>query len=184
MKRTKILLAVAVATMALSAVGASSASATIYNANFSTTSFKLSTTGVTIKRNGAEAKTCTASINMSNLGSGNFIGSNESSGRTLFLCDGGASGLYMRMVGRAKYDSVAEKYYLEIYSYNESMQSPWSWYFQYSQKWTWVNGSGTTPSTVTLNEQLIGYTTTGQPITMSGTFTAKTSTGGLVTLSH
>jgi opacity protein-like surface antigen len=186
--KIKILLAAAMAAMALSAVGASSASATIFNAKFSSPTFKLTATGLTVKRNGGEAKTCTPSAGLEAAVSGSEVYvSNEWTGASRFTC--GGSSLVMRLLARAYYDDVAGRYYLQISDYNEqTLESPWGpKYWQKTSntdRWTWVNGSEATASTMTLNEQWIGTTTTGEKITMSGTFTAKTSSGGLVTLSH
>ncbi len=186
-KRFKVLLVTAVVAMALGAVSVSSASAAVVNGKFSTSLFKLSTSGVTIKKNGGEAKSCTLSpaIEIYAEASG-FVGSNESLAKVRFNC---TDGTYLRMSfnGSAKYDTVAERYFLHVNDFTgQSLQSPWGLYSQYTgntDDWTWVNGAGATPSTMTLNEQTVG-SISGEKITISGTITAKTSSGGLVTLSH
>jgi hypothetical protein len=62
--------------------------------------------------------------------------------------------------------------------------SPWGLYTQSTVVGTFTNGSGATPSTVTFNNVTIGVNqATGLPLTLSGTFTVKTGTGGLLTLS-
>lgn len=174
-----------VAAMALSGLSVSSASASIVTAKFSNSSWKLTTTGITVTRGGTESKSCTLSKAIEGFGGSSFIASNEWTGASRFTCTDLTS-LVMRYVGQAWYDTVASRYYLRISSYNEALQSPWgpSSYFQTTSDWTWVNGSGSVPSTMTLNELYIGSTTGGQKITLSGTITAKTASGGLVTLSH
>jgi hypothetical protein len=186
-RNMKVLFGTALVAMALGAVGVSSASATIFNAKFSTPTFKLATTSVTVKRAGAEAKTCTLPLALEvSTSASEYFASNEWTGASRFSC--GVGSLVMWLYGGAKYDDVAGRYYLSVSDYIESLESPWGGkYWQKTSNtdtWTWVNGSEVTPSTLTLNEQWIGSTTTGQKITMSGTFTAKTSSGGLVTLSH
>jgi hypothetical protein len=185
----KVLLMTAVAAMALGAVGASSASASIVNAKFSTPSFKLTTTGFTVTRNGTESKTCTPAA-ISGFGEGNsFIASNEWTGGTRFTCTDKSS-LVMALNGLAYYDTVAERYYLHVADHtgSQSLEGPWGPYFQEASNtddWTWVNGSGSTSSSITLNEQWIGATLNPyKKITISGTFTVKSATGGLITLSH
>jgi hypothetical protein len=188
-KRMNVLLVAAVAAMALGAFSAGTASATVFRAKFSTSLFKLSTAGVTIKKNGAEAKSCTLSpaVEMwGEAGGAGFVGSNESQWKVRFNC---TDGTYLRMSfnGEAKWDSVTEAYFLRVADYTSgSLQSPWGLYSQFTagtDDWAWVNGSGATSSTITLNERLVGNVG-GQQITISGTLTAKTSSGGLVTLSH
>ena len=180
----KVLFVTAIAAMALGAVSVSSASASIVGAKFSSSSWKLTSTGITVKRNGAEAKTCPPAKAIEGSGSSSFVASNEWTGASRFNCTD-LSSLVMRYVGQAYYDNVAARYFLEISSYNEALQSPWgpNSYFQSISDWTWVNGTAVTPSTMTLNELVIGTTTTGQKITVSGTITAKTASGGLITLS-
>lgn len=177
-----------VAALALSALVASAASASIVSAKFSSPLFKLTTTEVTIKKSGGEAKTCTLPKAIEVFAEGSsFIGSNELQ-TVRFSCTGGTS-LRMSFNGQAKYDTVAEKYYLNVADPNsQAFESPYGLYLQSTggtNNWTWVNGSGSTSSTITLNEQWIGSTQTGSAkITMTGTFTVKTSSGGLITLSH
>jgi hypothetical protein len=184
-KKMKILIVAAMATLALGAITVSSASASIIRGKFSTSSFKLYGTSFTVKK-GAESKTCTpATISVSAFES-SFFASNTSEG-TKFTCTD-ASYLLMVTAGEAKYDTVADRYYLFVGDQGQSLRGPWGWYFQLTggtDNWTWVNGSGSTPSTMTLNEQWVGYKVEPyEKITISGTFTAKTSSGGLVTLSH
>jgi hypothetical protein len=190
-RRMKVLLATAIAALALGAVGAASASATIVNAKFSYPLVKLTTSGVTIKKNGGSAKSCTLSKAIEFWAEGSsFLGGNEAGGIARFSCTDG-TGLKMSFNGLAKYDTVAERYYLYVADPgSQALESPWgpNSYFQATggtDNWTWVNGSGGTSSTITLNEQWVGSTVTGsEKITITGTLTAKTSSGGLIILSH
>jgi hypothetical protein len=188
-RKMMVMFLAVVASMALGAVSASSASASVVNAKFSYPSITVTTAGVTIKKNGESAKSCTlkSPIGIGVSGSG-FIGSNESSsGGVRFRCTD-LSSLLMWFAGGANYDTETGLYYLHLQDKaGQSLEGPWGWYFQETgntDNWTWVNGSGSTPSTLTLNEQYVGHTESGEKITISGTLTAKTSTGGLVTLSH
>jgi hypothetical protein len=184
----KLLLMTAVAAMALGAVSASSASATIVSAKYSSQSFKLTSPGITIKKNGSSAKACTmAPVTVETEGDG-FIGTNEFFFGLKFTCSGSWP-LVMNFNGRAKYDTVTGRYWLQVADLdNQTQESPWGFYYQETNdtdQWTWVNGSGSTPSTITLNERWVGLTATGsEKITITGTLTAKTSSGGLITLSH
>jgi hypothetical protein len=185
--KIKVLLVAAVAALALGAVSASSASASIVNAKFSSSSWKLTASSVTVTRNGTESKSCKLVNPIEGFAEGSgFLAMNEWTGESIFTCTDGST-LVMRYSGEAKYDTVAGRYYLHISSYNEALASPWGphAYFQSTSDWTWVNGSGATFSTMSPNALQIGLSTPGsQKITVTGTITAKTSTGGLVTLSH
>jgi len=184
-KQLQVLLAAAIAVLALGAIGASAASATVVRAKFSTSSFKLTGSNLTITR-GAESKTCTPSAISVNALESSFFAGNSSEG-TKFTCTD-LSYLLMNLSGEARYDTVTGRYYLHVGDVSNSEWSPWGSYFQQTggtDDWTWVNGSGATPSTIPLSEQYVGYTV--EPftkITITGTLTAKTSSGGLVTLSH
>jgi hypothetical protein len=174
--------------MALTALGAASASASILSAKFSpSTVGYLKTTGVTIKKNGGSAKSCTASnIRIEEIGAGAFGGSNESFGGVRLSCGGS---LQMMFWGGLKYDSVTGRYWLQVLDKtDQQLESPYGSYYENTNgtdQWTWVNGSGSTPSTITLNEQWVGsLASTGEKITINGTFTATTLSGGLITLTH
>jgi hypothetical protein len=184
---TKILFATALATLAISALLASAASATIVAAKFSGPAFtKLTTSGLTLKLNGAEPKTCTASALEGYVERNFYEVSNEVGGETRFGCPF-PSELTMAWAGEAFYDTVANRYFLRIKSYNVSLMSPYGAYMQEpgTTGGTWVNGSGSTPSTLTFSNETLGRTLSGsKKITEEGTFTITTSTGGLVTLSH
>jgi hypothetical protein len=182
-KKLRVLLAAAVAAMALGALGASSASAAVVSAKFSTSSeFYIKGTGVTIKKNGGSAKSCNLTTRAAEFGSGAFVSTNPS--LPVFTCTGSPS-LKVYFTGQMKYDTVTGRYWLQLVNGPYSLESPWGFYSQVANQWTWVNGSGGTPSTITLNEQHVGnLTSTGEKITISGTLTATTLAGGLITLTH
>jgi len=181
----------AVAAMALAAVTAVPASASVLSARFSTSSeFYIKASSVTIKKNGESAKSCSLAnpIRAGEFGAGAFIGSNESFGGVKFTCSG-SNPLVMQFNGQMKYDTESGRYWLAVHDLaNQDQTSPWGFYRQSTgetDNWTWVNGSGSTPSTITLNEQYVGYlSSTGEKITVSGTLTATTLSGGLITLTH
>lgn len=183
-KKMRVLLAATVAAMALGAVGASSASAAIVSAKFSTSSeFNIKATSVTIKKAGGSEKSCSLAAKASEFGPGAFIGTSGST-HVSFTCTGSPS-LKVYFNGQMKYDTVTGRYWLQLVNGPYSLESPWGWYSQISNQWTWVNGSGSTPSTITLNEQHVGnLASTGEKITISGTLTATTLAGGLITLTH
>lgn len=185
----KALVVTAVAAMAMSALVASSASASIVAAKFSSSTFKLTTTGITVKRSGAEAKACTPSAQTEGFWDGaSFWIGNQPGGETKLSCPS-ATNLTMVLYGQPKYDTVTGEYFLKVADFGTySLTSPWGSYKQVTgsgSTGTWVNGSGATPSTLTFNEAWIGSTVSGsQKITISGTFNVTTTSGGLITLSH
>jgi|GEM_PF-6202829 len=78
--------------------------------------------------------------------------------------------------GQPFYDTVTSQYFLRIPGTVETAETPWgpNTYIQSQSDWTWVNGSGTTPSTLTLNELVVGTATNGEKITI----TKRTTPGG------
>ena len=182
-------MAVAVAALALSASIASSASASVVPAKFSTANFKMTTSSITLKRNGLEPKTCTLNGTLVGAGeSGSYFASNQADGSTRYFCSGGGqfTGVFM---GSASYDTVTGRYYLTYNGYGGmSFFSPYgeSYYAETRglSSGTWVNGSGSTPSKVTFTDQTVGYTTAGKRLSMDAVFTVTTEAGGLITLSH
>lgn len=189
--RLKVIIVAAVAVMALTAVTAASASASVISAKFSTSSeFYIKASSVTIKKNGGSAKSCSLvnPIRAAEFGAGAFIGSNESFNGVKFTCSG-TGPLVMSFNGQMKYDTETGRYWLAVHDLaNQDQTSPWGFYRQSTgetDNWTWVNGSGSTLSTITLNEQYVGYvSSTGEKITISGTLTTSTLSGGLITLTH
>lgn len=188
LKRSKVLLAAAVAAMALSALVASSASASVVAAKYSTPEVMLTTSGITIKKNGAEAKTCTISGGaLLGWAEGNAsIYSNETGGESKFWCPSPAE-LRMIVNSRVSYDTVTGRYFMTLVKpCCSTLLSPYGQYLESpgTTGGTWVNGSGTTPSKVTFTNETLGSLTGGGTITISGTFNVVTYSGGLVTLSH
>jgi hypothetical protein len=173
-----------VAALALCAVAVAPASAEVVPAKFSSSTFKLTTSGVTAKRNGADPRTCTPSGGAisGSTSSSSFLGSGFGS---KFNCSG-PSELLMTVGGEAKYDTVSGEYYLLFNASNTPVQSPWGWYEQTTaRKATWVNGSGATQSTLKFSNTTIGHLQSDfSVISLDGSFTATTSVGGLLTLSH
>jgi hypothetical protein len=186
-KGIKVFILAIVAVFAMSALVASSAAAEIVPAKFSSTKFKLTTTGLTVKRNGAEAKTCTFKSTTEGEGFETFYVYNNIELDTRFLCPSPTQ-LQMIWSGAVRYDTVASKYTFNIapYTTQNMVYSPWGTYWQnYEVSGTWVNGSGSTASTVTFASQPFGTTTPGgQTLTLEGQLKVTTPSGGLVTLSH
>jgi hypothetical protein len=181
----------AVASLALTALVVASASAAIVPAKFSGPEFKVSTTGLTVKRNGLEPKTCTfkpATVGLTE--SEQFYILDNFEGDTKLLCPNGSTPLQMILRGVARYDNVAGTYSLHVNDYTTTnLYGPWGSYWQQSKvvgggfNGTWVNGSGATASTVTFSNQTFGYTAAGLKMTMEGTVKVTTPSGGLITLS-
>jgi hypothetical protein len=190
-RNIKGILAAAVAVLALSAAFASSASASIVAAKFSSSTMKLTTTGVTVKKNGLEPQSCTLSFGhpwLGFTGGSEFFGSNGTNEWTDFSCPS-AKAFQFRIVGKASYDTVTWVYFLTISSYNISEFTPWGNYLQNASPAataTWVNGAGATPSKVTFSNPTIGnlIECCSKAISVEGSFTATTEAGGLITLSH
>lgn len=178
------------ATAALAALAASPAAAEELEATFSAGTAKLVTSGITVERNGADPKACTVNKGYTGgpAGGNTALLSNDVSYRTVFSCGGGTT-LRMLTVARAFFDDEAETYGLrfddESGTYNAS---PWGDYIQVTDGETtasFVNGSGGTSSTVSFQDEPIGFLSeTLEELTITGTFKATTSTGGLLTLSH
>jgi hypothetical protein len=187
---TSVFLAAALAALVLSALVASSAAASTVPAKFSNSEFKLTGSGlITLKRNGTEAKSCELKLPIESWVEGNaFFGGNGTFGETRFSCTSGSTTLEMAYFGNATFDTVSGAYRFHVSDYSShSWLSPYGSYFQQggeNDNGTWVNGSGTTPSTITFKEAPIGADTGGKTITFSGTLKATTLSGGLITLSH
>ena len=173
-------------------VAVAPASAENLKATFSGSSMKLTTSGITVEKAGTEAKTCT-------LNTGSTSGSissnapyvhNEVVGGVLqvtgFTCTGSTKLQVWTLYAQPYFDTTTSKYILPLEVSTESVTSPWGKYLENGKALgVWVNGSGLTPSTLTYSKTQIGLlSATGQPITISGTFNATTSTGGALTLSH
>lgn len=184
----KVFLAAAVAALAMSAAVVSTASATIVQANFSSSQFTLSTTGLTVKKDGLDPRVCTfKSAPKGEGGGGQFYVYNNFEGDTRFYCPTWNTQLQMILSGNVTFDTVTNKYSFTVNPY-PSMNltfSPWGSYWQSEPiSGNWVNGSGTTASTITFTDQWFGTTNKIDKLTISGTVKVTTPTGGLITLSH
>lgn len=179
-----------VACLLLAAVGASSAMAEEVSAKFSAETIKVTTPGITVTARDAlgatESKNCTLKGGTSQgtaSGGGAYFG--NSTFNTVFNCDGGTT-LEVWTMFAAKFDTSTSSYSLVLQRWEGGLKSPFGTYLQWAgskSKSAWVNGSGATNSTFTANQEYIG-STASKEILLTGTFTATTSTGGLLTLSH
>jgi len=163
---------------------ASPASAAEQTAKFSSSTIKLTTAGVTVKRNGLDPRTCTPETGSFSGGTSGNLAAIGNFGYVWFKCSGSTS-LQMNMMSWAWWNTLTSQYSLEVGSNNSggTTVSPWGSYNQSATKAIWTNGSGSTNSTLKFENAVIG-SSSGGPITMTGTFTATTSSGGLLTLSH
>jgi hypothetical protein len=197
-KESRGRLRVAVASLAIvasMAIFASSASAYWSTAKFAGgPSVKVTTTGVTAKRNGGEAKACTMFLGSASgsISSGLLtfgqIGTWWGGNLTRLEC-GGTSKLdvYTSFI-EPQYETVSGKYRLAFLTEEaETIEAPWA-----NRYWPWsepavpfTNGSGATSSTFTFTDTALGpEAATGKIVSLTGTFKITNSTGGLVTLTH
>jgi len=182
-RKTKGCLALMAVVTAVAAV-ASPASASEIPAKFSASTIKLTTTGMTVKRNGEDPRTCTPEGGSFSGGTSEGIASVGGFYPVSFKCSG-PSTLQMNFFAKVVWDTVASKYIFQTGGgAGASLISPWGSYSPAaSVKSTWVNGSGSTNSTLKFENTILGNGTGGN-VTLTGTFTATTSSGGLLTLSH
>ena len=166
----------------------------IVAAKFSNSTLKVTTSGMTVKSNGGEAKTCTL---MEGYADNSFYGEEtvlrnheviaDGLQKIGFNCTGGTT-LDLQAAYFPTYNTSTGAYNFGITALNWSSwnASPWGNYAQYAGiSPTFTNGSGSTQSTIVFNEVKIGQLSGGlKKFTLSGTMTATTSTGGLITLSH
>jgi uncharacterized membrane protein len=189
-KRLKTLVMTVTVVAAFAAIIASSASAAVVSAKFSNETIKLTTTGVTIKKGGLDARTCTIQGGSAS-GITNWFGGytmvNEN-GEIWFNCSG-STVLQLRVLALPKYDNVALRYFLQMNdAFSTDQASPYGRWWQDSPSLpdpTYINGSGATKSQLKFVNEPIGYVAaTGAAITLDGTFTATTTSNTLLTLSH
>lgn len=192
-KSKKVLATLAVACVAFAAVGASSAMAEVVNGKWSAGTIKLALSGtLTVKRNGGEAKTCEMpagpATGQAVTGSGAAFAWNDSvTGETKFSCGSAQLALYFSEM-LAHYDTTTGKYSVQLLKVGPQASSPWGNYnvgFYGKPSGEFTNGSGTTASTLSFNEALVGgLVSDSSKITVTGTFNVTTTSGGLLTLSH
>jgi len=151
---------------------------------------KLATpSSLTVKKNGAEAKTCKlleAVSGTAATSSGSIaVYNNTNTFMTELWCSNEkAFGLdFDPAIG--KYNTVTGAYSLNLpWKPNAIHNSPFGVYTQAEHVAAgWTNGTETTPSTINFNETVLG-TVFGGTLTVTGTITATTSTGGLLAMSH
>ncbi|HEX6780615.1 MAG TPA: hypothetical protein VF125_01155 [Solirubrobacterales bacterium] len=178
----------------LAALGASPAMAELVDTKFNASTAKLSGSNLTVKKNGGEAKTCELKATTGK--AGEATGSLQVYSQifpffqVVLECTGGTILWVPLYASTGRYDTVTGAYSMLLYTgVNREYTSPYGKYIAgYGGKQVttgWTNGSGETQSTVDFNETWLGALSSGLAnITLSGTITATTSTGGLLTLSH
>jgi len=176
---------------AFAALAASPAMASEVFAKPSTSSIILTAKNITVKKNGAEAKTCEApEKTIVGHASEGFaeIKSNFGDLQSYLTCASGKKFSLDFYLSTLYYDTTTGQYKLRSESaLTGTYQSPFGPFEGQAGKPTgvWTNGSGTTNSTLTFPETVVGYLLSGgAKISFSGTFTVSTITGGLITLSH
>lgn len=186
-RRLQAIVASALAIVAMAALAAP-AMAEEVEANFGTAErLTLTTSGITLKQNGLKPVPCTLQKGETSgpiFGSSAMLYNEQAFYRTLFNCY--SSTLRMNMVVYPVYETSESRYYLCLSG--DSMLHT-SIYGNYIQEPTcdntWTNGSGSTHSTVSFQDTPIGtLVSSGATLSITGTFTAKTPEGGLITLSH
>jgi len=181
-RRLGRMLLMLVAVGALGAVSASSAMATVH---WSDTAHGAKVSGtLTVSAAGQTTKTCTASSSQESLISSNFaiVATSGSEFTHLsFTCTGGGT-------FNAEWNMVAESTTaVRVNRPNQYQTAPWgvgTTYFQGAAPvGDFVNGSGSTPSTLTFGGSSDYIGNYGTPLVyISGTLNVTTSTGGLLTL--
>jgi hypothetical protein len=188
-KKLRVLAVTVGAIGAIAALTASAAMAEQIPAKASATNIKLSATNITVKKNGAEAKNCELASATGGIefGSVAYIRSGISDFWTHLTCAGGTQFSMTFYPSALIWDTTTAQYKLQAGSgTGGSFDSPWGSYSStVNPVGIWTNGSGATNSTISFSETTIGLIpATGAKISFSGTFTAKTAAGGLITLSH
>lgn len=159
-------------------VGVTSAFAGAVNAYFSPANQGLKWSGsIKVFKNGGSEKTCTfPSTAVSNAEEGLFYFFNMS-----LSCTGGTH-LFWEPNGGAEYENV---YRLSGVDLSTGFhESPWGLWHGEELVIPWTNGSGSTQSTLNFNKTRLGTTSDGYSVTATGTVTATTYNGGLITLFH
>jgi hypothetical protein len=194
LKNLRVLAMTVCAIGAIGAVAASPAMAELVDGKFSASTVTLSGSGLTVKKNGGEAKTCELKPATGKTEGATLYVYNLTSFMlpTVFECTGGTK-LSLNFMGvRSRYDTVTGQYSLRLNppKYTTGYLSPYGQY-QFGGASLkdviagWTNGSEATPSTIDFNETYLGSVeSTGASLTLTGSVKATTSAGGLLTLSH
>lgn len=150
---------------------ASSASAAYQKAKFDKASVALTTTGLTLERNGGSAKTCTPKTAISGkvVESSFAMVSAPFGFPVLFACSGSTE-LEMVLYMEAQRDPLTGATRVQLTNNSGSRISPWGSYSAQSPAVPYTNGTGAaTPSTINFNKTVIGSDGTGN-LTLTGTF--------------
>jgi len=198
-RKLRVLAITVGAVAALTAIAASPAMAEKVATKFNASTATLSGTNLTVKKNGGEAKTCElkSTAGKANEGSGTlevWTVPLSFSLDTRLQCTGGTTLAISLFAAKGQYDTVTGAYSLKVtwagnargYLTPYASASYWGGYLNKEVAPSWINGSGATASKIVFNETYLGKLEPAltADITLSGTITATTSTGGLLTLSH
>jgi len=181
-KKARALVGALVATMALFAVSAASASASV-PAQWVNPGSIVASGSLTLKQNGANEKVCTAKTNVGSAinaeGMGAMILETPSWGAVEFSCPGGSLLLYLS--GSTNFET---NYFVAVPATgSSSLFSPYGTYTSDAYNVNWTNASGTTASTLNFSSTKFGHNAGGS-ITASGNLTVKRGTGANITLTH
>jgi hypothetical protein len=186
-KSARAIVVAAISAAALSAAFAGSAlAATPASWNVPDfTAAKATTTGITVKKNGASPVACTQTGtqggNVVGKGAGLFESTSFGMLRQTFSCAGGTS-FHFYLTSEAGFAEGAARW-LTLSSWPTSLPSPYGAFAQDAHASpTYTNGTAKTPSTINFSNTVVGHQGGGATISITGSFNATTSTGGLLTL--
>jgi hypothetical protein len=184
-RAAKGMIVTALAALAVLALGAGSASASVAKWTPEGSTQWSASSGFTLKQeNGTKASCLIASTELSTW-AGSAFESNawlHPGSESYARCNGSSTTNFtIIMAGSASLDTGTYHFTLSPIESNQS--SPWGTYREFGGKavGTYTNGSGSTASTLTFNEQKIG-TFAGGWLYLTGTFKVTTGSGGLMTL--
>jgi len=169
--------------LAIGAVGAVGASSAMASVHWSDTTHGTKVSGsLTVTTAEKPAKTCTPSSSQESSmnTTAAWVWTSGSSGWLTFSCEGGGTLEVYTLLSATSTTSVT------LSNIGAVEKAPWGMTYTQNQspEGDFVNGSGSTPSTLTFGglDQLGPYFPTGKPVFVSGTLKITTSTGGLLTL--
>jgi hypothetical protein len=190
-KKLRVLAVTVGAIGVVAALTAAPAMAEEVPAKASATNIRLSATSITVKKNGAEPKNCELASATGGIefGAVAWIKSGITDYQTHLTCAGGTHFSIDFYGSFLYYDTATAQYkFRPEGTLSGEFESPWGSYLPTpgtKPTGVWTNGSGATNSTIKFNESPVGKIQPGgAQISFSGTFTAKTAAGGLITLSH
>ena len=189
---SKVFLTAALAAFALTGLFAASALASPTPTTWNPAGkAKMTTTSITIKKNGGSATSCTptgtpegnATNSAEGVGLGTFwTGTYFGTPVYKFNCTGGTQFWFCDLAS-PKAEGSARMLLINKGCLSGLLPSPWgNWSMDVSEVYVpYNNGTEKTPSTTVFSDTVVGHVS-GNTISITGTFEVTTSTGGLLTL--